>query len=95
MAELGVLPTDVDGLNPDTFFNMCGIGIIGDFVRQDLGFAQGIDKSRSPGARGTFDLNVQKEGVYLAPRKLTDHHDGELDALFDLVPSASACERHL
>ena len=62
MGKVGTLLTDIDGLDPNTFLDMCGIGIVGDFVRQDLGFAQGIDKSRSPRARGTFNLNAQKAG---------------------------------
>jgi hypothetical protein len=48
------LLTNVDGLDPDAFLDVGVFGIVSNSGNQDLRFAQGVDKGRTPRARGTF-----------------------------------------
>lgn len=53
--------TDVDGLNPDTLFNVSGLGVVGNFVGQDLGFAEGVNEGGATGTRGAYANKMNKK----------------------------------
>lgn len=53
------LLTNVDGLNPDAFLDVCGVWVVRNFVRQDLGLAKSIHKSRTASSRSTCARRVE------------------------------------
>lgn len=85
--------TDVGRFNPDTLLNVCSVGIIRDLVGKNFGLAKGVYKSCTTGSRGTWKSS-EGNGERQEENGRTDDHEGELDALLDLVSSASASERH-
>lgn len=46
--------TDVDRLDPDTLLQVCGLGAVAHFVREDLGLAKGVHERGTASARGTW-----------------------------------------
>lgn len=88
--------TDVHWFDFDSFFHMSCVWVVGNLVREDLRLAKSIHKSCSPRSRSAW--TSRKNGVGGAIRSKnhgtrTNHHDGELDTLLDLVTLAS-CVRH-
>ena len=68
-AEEGRTRTNVDGLDPDTLFDMRSLRAIADFMLQDLRFAQGVHKRRAAGARST--CSMEGENAYHADASRT------------------------
>jgi len=56
--------TNVDWLDFDTLLNVSGLWVIRNLVREDLGLAEGVDKSSAPSPRRACDgLNLQAEDI--------------------------------
>jgi len=53
--------TNVDGLDSDTLFDVRCLGVIRDFVSQNLGFAECVNKSGATSTRGTCYLLAKRE----------------------------------
>ena len=95
-ASCATLLTNIDRLNPYTFFNMCCLWIVCNLVRQHLRFAKCVYEGGSASARGA----CKRAGKCLGTtggdenekKLLTNYHDGKLDTFLDLVASTSACE---
>jgi hypothetical protein len=45
--------TNIDRLDSNAFFDMCRVRIVRDFVSQNLGLAESVDKGRASSSRGT------------------------------------------
>ena len=67
-----LLRTDVDRLDPDTFFNVRSLRAVADLVREDLGLAEGVHERRAAGARGPCDA-TEPRSVYTKSRVSTCH----------------------
>ena len=95
-ASCATLLTNIDRLDPDTFFNMCCLWIICNLVRQHLRFAKRVHEGGAASARGTCKRAGKPLGTTdsdeTEKKLLTDYHDGKLDTLLDLVAPTSACE---
>ena len=53
--------TNVDGLDSDTLFNVSGLGVVGNFVGQHLGFTEGVNEGGATGTRGAYASKMNKK----------------------------------
>lgn len=87
--------TNVNRLDPDAFLNVRSVWVVGYLVGQDLGVAEGVDKSSATRSRRTYDADKMFNFLHHRESDVhTNNHEGELDTLLDLVAPASASERH-
>lgn len=68
---MGMIPTNLNGLDLDARLDMSLFRGLVDRVRQDLGFAEGVDESRTPSSRSACIICSQDD----LDRKRTGQHE--------------------
>jgi hypothetical protein len=75
-ANAVFLKLNVDWLDPDTLFDVRGIWVVRDFVRQNLRLAQSVDEGGTASTRGTDDHDSELDALldFVSPASPCERH---------------------